>query len=74
MISESKKLFASDQTSFKSFESHTIYQEEVDPKFADKHPRNALQKSSKTIADFDRLSSDSVLRQLYLDARIKEII
>lgn len=50
---------------FYSTEEHTVYQEEIDDKYAASHIRNALQKSSKRIIDFAYVQQNSPLRALY---------
>ena len=47
---------------FRSSESHSVYQEELDAEFPDTHPRNQLQESSKRIVHFGMLPVDSPLR------------
>ena len=47
------------QPCFYSTEDHTVYQEPHDPAFPEDHPRNALQRSSKWIMDYDRIISQS---------------
>lgn len=64
MLTEARDLL-NPEAAFRSSEEHTVYQEEEDPNFPADHPRNVPQKSSKQIADFDRLQPSSPLKQLY---------
>jgi hypothetical protein len=50
---------------FRSFDSHTVYQEEIDISLPLTHPRNELQVSSKDIIDFSLLNEESSLRKIY---------
>jgi hypothetical protein len=51
--------------SFRSFDAHTVYQEEIDTSLPLTHPRNRLQESSKDIIDFSALNEESSLRKIY---------
>ena len=62
---EALQLLRDPDSSFRFFDSHTVFQEEQDASFPSSHARNALQNSSKVIADFARLPDDSPLLELY---------
>ena len=66
MLAEANNLLYS-EVAFRSFEKHTVYQEEEDCDFEANHPRNVLQSSSKRIVDFDRLQPTSPLKKLYCE-------
>ncbi|CAB9529986.1 expressed unknown protein (Partial), partial [Seminavis robusta] len=56
-------------------EDHTVYQEPNDSSFAQDHPRNALQRSSKWIIDFDRIDQESSpLAILYKSPELKAFV
>jgi len=59
---------------FLSTEVHTVYQEEHDPAFADDHPRNAMQESSKLILDYAKVPLASPLRSLYAREDLRRFV
>jgi hypothetical protein len=74
MLSEVESLQLSGKTGFNSFDSHTVYQEEIDDLLPPDHPRNQLQQSSKTIIDLMELSENSTLRSTYMRSDILELV
>ena len=71
LVQEAQELY---HLAFRSTERHTIYQEEFDPRFSPKHPRNALQQSSKYIIDYDRISDTSPLKTLYESSQLRNFV
>ena len=66
LTEEAESHFSDPSCVFRSTDSHTVYQAEVDGSYSRGHPRNALQRSSKSIVDYDRLDDEtSPLRALY---------
>jgi len=59
---------------FYSTEDHTVYQESTDEQFAESHPRNDLQKSSKWIIDYDRIMQSSPLVDLYTSPHVHAFV
>lgn len=59
---------------FRSSESHTIYQEEIDSSFPLNHPRNLLQQSCKFIIDYSEIEETSLLKSIYNRPEIRQII
>jgi hypothetical protein len=60
--------------SFRSFDAHTVYQEEIDTSLPLTHPRNQLQVSSKDIIDFSVLNEESHLRKIYNRESLMKLI
>ena len=73
MLLEARSLLSNGKT-FKSSESHTVYQEEIDPSLPSNHSRNVLQQSSKTIIDYSELTENSYLRQIYMRPQLLELV
>jgi len=74
MVQEATQLLQQ-RNAFYSTEDHTVYQEPFDEQFAKNHPRNARQKSSKWIIDYNRMEqSSSPLVQLYTSPHVQAFI
>ena len=59
---------------FFSTEDHNPYLRDDEPTLSFNHPRNRPMASSKTIVDFSRAGTDSVLRKLYLSNLMLDLV